>query len=342
MQKPRRRGRLLAAAIGGMALLGLTLSACGGNVTSAPATTSPPPSTSMHRASAASSTSSSSTALGPVRHVSANGLRVGYRTGGRGTWLILVMGRSGTMADWDPLLIRQLIGDHRVLIFDNRGMGTTNDDSVPSDQVTIQLMAKDTLALADALGIGSFDLMGWSMGGEIAQQVTVDAPARVLKLVLCATGSGGPTEVAPSTSVETVMSEPHLPTSKLFELSFPATPAGKKGATDYVARVLAQYKDDHLPSDSFSTSSAGLAGQQHARIQWTSSGGGVYDDLPKLNTDVLVLWGNLDVIDPPANDELLLKQLHHASSKVFAGAGHAFLFQDAQAVGRAIDAFLGE
>lgn len=340
MDKPRRRGSLLAAAIGTMTMLGLAASGCGGTgtttTTSAPASTRAP-----QGATAASTTSSGSSKLGPVRHVSANGLEIGYRTGGHGTWLILVMGRSGTMADWDPLLIQQLTRDHRVLIFDNRGMGTTNDDSVPSSQVTIQLMASDTLALADALGIGSFDLMGWSMGGEIAQQVTVDAPGRVLKLVLCATGSGGTTEVAPSPSVEKVMSEPHLSTSKLFELSFPQTPAGKKAASEYVARVLAQYKDDHLPSDSFSTSPAGLAGQQHARIQWTSTSGGVYDDLPKLDTEALVMWGNLDVIDPPANDNLLLKQLRHATSKVFAGAGHAFLFQDARQVGQAVDAFLG-
>ena len=133
-------------------------------------------------APAATSTSTTSRAsnvssrLGPVKHVSANGLNIGYRTGGRGTWLIMVMGRSGTMADWDPLLVRQLTRRNHVVVFDNRGMGTTNDDAVPSTDVTIPLMAQDTLDFASALGINRFDLMGWSMGGEISQQVTVDAP----------------------------------------------------------------------------------------------------------------------------------------------------------------------
>jgi pimeloyl-ACP methyl ester carboxylesterase len=324
MHEGRGARALLVAAIGSLSLLGLAVPASAATDTAA-----------------TTSTSNVATGLGPVEHVPANGLSIGYRTGGHGTWLIMVMGRSGTMADWDPLLIQQLTRDHRVLIFDNRGMGTTNDDSVATSDVSIPLMAQDTLALAGALGIHTFDLMGWSMGGEIAQQVTVDAPSRVLKLVLCATGAGGPTEKLPSAPVQKLMSEPDLPTTKLFALSFPPTPAGTKGAADYAAAVAAQYKLDHLPSDSFSTSSAGLAGQQNARTEWTSSSGGVYNDLAKLGTQTLVMWGNLDVVDPPANDQTIVKQLHNATSKVFSGAGHAFLFQDAQQVGQTTDAFLG-
>jgi pimeloyl-ACP methyl ester carboxylesterase len=277
--------------------------------------------------------------LGPVRHVSANGLSIGYRTGGSGPWLILVMGRSGTMAAWDPLLIKQLIGNHRVLIFDNRGMGTTSNNAIPPSQVTIPLMAKDTLALADALHIEHFDLMGWSMGGEISQQVTVDAPGRVMKLVLCATSAGGPSEQPPSPSVAKVMNEPSLPARTLLKLSFP--PKHRRSALAYAARVYAQYVRDRLPKDSFAASTAGKAGQAHARQQWTSETGGVYNHLPTLNTHVLIMWGNLDVIGPPANDQLIAKQLRHATTKVFNGAGHAFLFQDAVQVGQTADKFLG-
>jgi len=277
--------------------------------------------------------------LGPVLHVSANGLSIGYRTGGSGPWLILVMGRSGTMADWDPLLIKRLIGNHRVLIFDNRGMGTSSNNTIPPSQVTIPLMANDTLALATALHIEHFDVMGWSMGGEISQQVTADAPGRVMKLVLCATSAGGPTEQPPSPSVAKVMNEPSLPARTLLKLSFP--PKHRRSAIEYSARVAAQYVRDHLPSDSFSSTANGRAGQQHAREQWVSSTGGVYNELPKLNTPVLVMWGTLDVIDPPANDQLIVKRLRNASSKVFRDAGHAFLFQDATQVGQAANAFLG-
>lgn len=310
-----RRPSLSIAASAGL-LLGLVAMGCG-----------------VSRASAATAS------LGPVRHVKADGLSFGYRTGGSGSALIMVMGRSGTMAEWDPQLIKQLIRHHRVVIFDNRGMGTTSDGFSPN-KVTVPLMAKDTLALASALHIQRFNLMGWSMGGEISQQVTVDAPSRVLKVVLCATSAGGPTEQLPSKTVQKIMSDSNLPASLLLGLSFPATAAGVKGEFGYEARVAAQYVHDHLPKDSFSSSSAGKAGQAHARARWTSSTGGVYNDLPSLSQHVLVMWGNLDVVDPPANDRTIATRLQHATTKVFLGSGHAFLFQDAVQVGQTADAFL--
>ena len=279
--------------------------------------------------------------LGPVRHVRANGLKMGYRIGGHGPTLIMVMGRSGTMAEWDPLLIDQLIRNHRVVIFDNRGMGTTNTNGVPANKVTIRLMAQDTLALANALHIEQFDLMGWSMGGEISQRVAVDAPSRVTKLVLCATSSGGPTEQAPSAPVLKVMNNPNLPAWTLFALSFPPTKAATTAAFGYIARVYAQYTEDQLPSDSFAESSKGRSGQQHARQAWVSSKGGVYNDLPKIKIPMLVMWGNLDIIDPPANDRLIASRVPNAKTAVFSGAGHAFLFQDARQVGKKANGFLG-
>ncbi len=290
-------------------------------------------------AGAASGASTVTPSLGPVRHVEADGLSFGYRIGGSGPMLIMVMGRSGTMAEWDPQLLKQLIRNHRVLIFDNRGMGTTSDGFSP-DSVTVPLMAKDTLALASALHIQRFDIMGWSMGGEISQQVTVDAPHRVLKVVLCATSAGGPTEKLPSKPVQKIMSEPNLPAPVLLALSFPPTRNGIKGEFAYATRVWAQYVHDQLPPDSFSASPAGKAGQAHAREQWTSATGGVYNDLPKLNQRVLVMWGNLDVVDPPANGRTIAKRLKHATTRVFRGAGHAFLFQDGRQVGQTADTFL--
>lgn len=100
--------------------------------------------------------------LGPVEHISVNGMSVGYRTGGSGFPLIMVIGRSATMAEWDPPLIEGLIGDHEAIVFDNRGVATT--DNPGNKAITIGQMAEDTLALASALKIERFDLMGWSMG----------------------------------------------------------------------------------------------------------------------------------------------------------------------------------
>jgi len=83
-----------------------------------------------------------------------------------------------------------------------------------------------------------------------------------------------------------------------------------------------------------------LDGAESRRSRARGSGG-VYNDLSKLKQHVLVMWGNLDIIDPPANDRTIAKRLKHATTRVFSGAGHAFLFQDALQVGQTADAFLG-
>jgi pimeloyl-ACP methyl ester carboxylesterase len=274
--------------------------------------------------------------LGRVEHVNANGLSVGYRQGGSGTPLIMVIGRAATMAEWDPQLIDQLLPDHHVVIFDNRGVGTTNNPS--HKPVTIQLMAKDTLALATALHIRKFDLMGWSQGSQTSQQAALDAQNRVLKLILCATDSGGSSYHPPANRILQLLESPNLTTLDLLALSFPPTPAGIKGEFAYTSRVYAQYKRDDLPSDSFTVSKRAAIGQAHAANQWRAHGD--YDELPKLETQTLVMWGNLDIVVPPANDKEVVAALPNATSEVFKGAGHGFLFQDSKQVGRAMDRFL--
>ena len=274
--------------------------------------------------------------LGPVKHIHANGIDIGYRVGGRGPWLVMVMGRGATMAEWDPQLIAQLIRDHRVLVFDNRGMGTTNNPSPKT--LSIQQMAHDTLALTRALHITAFDLMGWSMGTYISQQVTLDAPRRVSKLILCAADSGGSHYVKPIPPVEKILTNPKgVTTAQLLALSFPPTKAGIRGAIDYMLRVATQ---PDLVSDSFTVTPRAQKQQQKATAAWKAPSGGSYNQLPTIKSPTLVMWGNLDLPVRPENDRIIVRRIPHATGKVFRGAGHAFLFQDAVQVGQSADAFL--
>lgn len=274
--------------------------------------------------------------LGPVRHIHANGIDIGYRTGGRGPWLVMVIGRGATMAEWDPQLIAQLIGDHHVLVFDNRGIGTTNNPSRKT--LSIQQMAQDTLALATALHIDQFDLMGWSMGTYISQQVTLDDPSRVRKLILCAADAGGSHYVPPIPPVEKILTNPNgVTTAQLFALSFPPTKAGIGGAVNYMFRVATQ---PDLVSDSFTITSETQKQQQKATAAWKSPSGGSYNELPTIRQQTLVMWGNLDLPVRPQNDRIIVRRIPHATGHVFKGAGHAFLFQDATQVGRTTDRFL--
>ncbi|MBS1884766.1 MAG: alpha/beta hydrolase [Actinobacteria bacterium] len=275
--------------------------------------------------------------LGPVKHIAVDGMSMGYRTGGSGFPLIMVIGRSATMAEWDPQLIAQLIGDHEVIVFDNRGVATTDNPS--SQTLSIGQMAEDTLALASALQIERFDLMGWSMGGYISQQVALDAPSRVAKLVLCATDAGGSHYVPPSPRVASILTNPEgVTTTQLLALSFPPTRAGTTGAIDYMYDVATQ--PDLVP-ESFTIPTATLEGQERAIAGWKAAGGGSYEALPTIKAPTLVAWGNLDRGIRPRNDRIIARRIPDASGIVFKGAGHAFLFQDATQVGGAIDGFLG-
>jgi pimeloyl-ACP methyl ester carboxylesterase len=280
--------------------------------------------------------SAAAPALGTVKHVHANGIDIGYRVGGRGPWLIMVIGRGATMAEWDPQLIAQLIGDHRIVVFDNRGIGTTNDPSRKT--LSIQQMAQDTLALATALHINQFDLMGWSMGTYISQQATLDAPSRVRKLILCAADSGGSHYVQPIPPVEKILTNPNgVTTAQLLALSFPPTKAGVSGAVNYIFRVA---KQPDLVSESFTISPRAQKQQEKATAAWKAPSGGSYNELPTIEQQTLVLWGNLDLPVRPENDRIIVRRVPHATGKVFKGAGHAFLFQDATQVGQTINGFL--
>ena len=275
--------------------------------------------------------------LGAVKHLTVNGMSVGYRTGGHGFPLIMVMGRGATMAEWDPQLIAQLIRNHHVVVFDNRGIGTTNNPSTQT--LSIEQMAQDTLGLATALHINRFDVMGWSMGGYISQQVTLDARSRVRRLVLCATDSGGSHYVEPIAPVQKILTNPNgVTTEQLLAFSFPPTKAGLTGALNYTYRIATQ---PDLVSDSFTISSSAKQQQQLATAAWKSSTGGVYNQLPTITQRTLVMWGDLDLPVRPKNDRILVQRIPHARGKVFHGAGHAFLFQDATAVGTTADRFLG-
>lgn len=273
--------------------------------------------------------------LSPVKHVEVDGMSVGYREGGKGPNLVLVMGRSGTMADWDPALLKRLIVGHHLVVFDNRGVGTTNNPS--SETLTIPRMAEDTLGLMSALGIERTDLMGWSMGGYISQQATLDAPDRIRRLVLCATSPGGLQAVPPRGLAAKALDSSNLGSLELFELSFPFDKAGRQGKRRYLTRIAAQ--PDLVP-ESFTLSAEAKEQQHAAATQWKSASGGTYEELPEIKQKTLVLWGKRDKVDPPANDRLLASRIPNASGRAFPNAGHAFLFQDAWAVGRAIREFL--
>ena len=160
------------------------------------------------------------TALGPV----------GYREVGSGSPLLLVTGFGATIDDWAPAFVDGLAAHHRVIVFDNAGAGAT----APLRRLSILSMAAQTSDLILTLRLGHPAVLGWSMGGMIAQALAVEHPRQVSRLILAATqaGTGRALPIPPSAAARAASSNP----AKVLSVLFPANQRPAEQA--YVRGVL--------------------------------------------------------------------------------------------------------
>ena len=118
--------------------------------------------------------------------VKVNDIQIYYEVKGKGFPLVMIQGLSYSLDGWDPRLVEELSRKYKLVLFDNRGAGRTD---VSDREYTMKLFADDTAGLMDALGISKAHVLGLSMGGMIAQELVLNYPEKVAKLVLCSTGS---------------------------------------------------------------------------------------------------------------------------------------------------------
>jgi pimeloyl-ACP methyl ester carboxylesterase len=167
-----------------------------------------------------------SIAEAPIRTVNAGQGKIGYRSVGEGKPLVLIMGLSGTMDAWPPRFVDALAARRRVITFDNEGIRRT---TLGRGALTIGRMADDAASLIRALKLRRADVLGWSMGGMIAQSLARQHPRRVRRLVLCATapGDGQATPPAPD-----LLAQFAAGTADVFQLLFP--PGQESAAQAYI------------------------------------------------------------------------------------------------------------
>jgi pimeloyl-ACP methyl ester carboxylesterase len=308
----------------------LMLAGCGGG--GSPAAKNSPARNPAKTTAAATSTSPAA-AVPPIDVVdaptkiarTAAGL-VGYREVGAGSPVVLIMGLSGSMDDWQPAFVAGLAADHRVVVFDNAGIGQTSP--VPSP-LSITGMADQVSALISTLGLGPTAVLGWSMGGMIAQALAVLHPAQVSRLILAATqpGTGNALPVPAAAAAAVVSPDPAAVLSVLF-------PPGQTRAAQAYAISILRYPDFYQAPRAV-TSAQGLAVQQ-----WIAGKDPAGRQLGQLRLPTLVADGTLDELDPVANDRLLAATVPGAKLILYPGAGHAFLFQDLTSFLSAVRRFL--
>lgn len=294
------------------ALMSVTLVACG----------SPP----QHRTVSASLPASARVVVSvPVRIAHTRLGTVGFRVVGTGPPLILITGYTATMDSWDPRFVGALAEHYRVVIFDNAGVGRTQPLPAP---LTIDAMANQTSALIDALGLGRPDVLGWSMGGAVAQALAVLHPAQVRRLVLCATFPGSGKIAPPSQAAAQALTSGKLP-----EVMADLFPAGQAAAQQAYLAAVAAY-----PPDGPATTVA-IAAQGHALNVWSGGTDPAGQRSATISAPALIADGTIDRLDPVANDYALAQLIGGARLKLYPDAGHAFLFQDEKAFVPLIESF---
>jgi pimeloyl-ACP methyl ester carboxylesterase len=257
------------------------------------------------------------TALGPV----------GYRELGAGPPLLLIMGLGGSMDAWQPVFLAALAQRHRVVLLDNAGVGETAALTAP---LTITEMADQTSDLITALRLGRTAVLGWSMGGMIAQALAVLHPAQVSRLILAATqpGTGKSLPIPAAAAAAAAGSNPAGVLSVLF-------PASASAAQQAYALGILRYPGF------YQAPRAVIADQGLAVQQWIAGQDPAGRRLTAVRLPALVADGTVDQLNPVANDRTLAGEVPGAKLILYPGAGHAFLFQDMSTFLPAVQNFLG-
>ena len=258
----------------------------------------------------------------------ANGIRIAYRVHGAGPPLVLVMGYRLSSAAWPPAFIEALARRFTVVTLDNRGTGLSDK---PVHGYAIANLARDLCGLLDELDLTRVHLLGYSMGGAIAQEFIRQFPERVESLMLCATMCGGRQATYAKPSVTRVMRDldglsPAQIARRIWQVTY---------APDYLERHRPLAEEQARREIAFPTPlhAADLQFQAFAEFDGSRALGGI-------TCPTLVLTGDLDQLIPPQNSVMMAGLIPGARLAVVPGGGHRVLWEAPGQCVDLIDGFL--
>jgi pimeloyl-ACP methyl ester carboxylesterase len=263
-----------------------------------------------------------------ARFAKVNGVSIAYRVWGEGPPLILVMGYRLNSLAWPATFIDQLARQFTVVAPDNRGTGLSDK---PVEGYAIANMARDICGLLDQLGMAQVHMLGYSMGGAIAQEFVRQFPERVSSLILCATMAGGPRATNARASVVGVMRDldglsPEEAARRIWKVTY---------SPGYLVRHQALAEDQMRREIALPTPlhAADLQFQAFAEFDGSKT-------LAGIRCPTLVLTGDLDELIPPQNSVMMAKLIPGAKLAVIPGGGHRVLWEATQRCAALITEFL--
>ncbi|MDE1010843.1 MAG: alpha/beta hydrolase [Paraburkholderia fungorum] len=253
-----------------------------------------------------------------------------YYRFGHGSPLLLVTGYRATMSEWDATFLAELAKHHDVIVFDNRGIGRSMPNA---SSFTINDMASDTAALIDTLALKHATVVGWSMGGSIVQQLAIDKPQAIGKMVLISALAPGRSGVpVPADVMAKLAGGPGVTFNGVMAVLFPASS---------VKDAERCFAGDMFKPPSYSSpaiSSVVTDGQTAALKAWETDDK-ASDALRSVRIDTLVLSGTDDAVVAKENAAALTRLLPRAHPLLVKHAGHAIMYQYPAALAHAIDSF---
>lgn len=259
----------------------------------------------------------------PTRKVDVAGVPFVYRELGprSGVPVVFLHHLMAVLDDWDPRVIDGIAAQRRVIAFDNRGVGGSGG-SVPR---TVEEMGRDAIAFIRALGLQQVDLLGFSLGGGVAQMVALQAPELVRRMILAGTGpkgGGGIEEINKVAALAYLKSALTWSDARNF-LFFPRTPEGKRAAREYFAALKERTEDRDRPI-SLQARRAQLAAIKTAGLSEP-------DDLSRITQPVLVANGDHDLMVASHLSADMARRLPNARLTIYPDSGHGGVFQHHQA-----------
>lgn len=232
---------------------------------------------------------------------------------------VVLLNHWGAVLDnFDPRIVDGLASRHRVIATDYRDIGGS-DGAVP---LTVDEMACDAIALIHALGFDKVDLFGFSLGGFVAQDITLKAPELVRRLMLTGTGPAGGKDIDKVGAVSQPLIEKGMATGKdpKFFLFFTSSDNGRQAAEDFLNRLQERKAD----RDKDPTPEA-FARQLQAIQAW---GRQAPQDLGSIKVPVLIANDDQDLMVPTENSRDLARRIPNAQLVIYEDAGHGGIFQN--------------
>jgi pimeloyl-ACP methyl ester carboxylesterase len=271
----------------------------------------------------------------PTQYVEANGIRFAYRRFGMAGAVPLVfnMHFMGTMDHWDPAVTDGFAKEREVILFDNAGVSSSSGD-VPG---SVREMGANAIAFINALGLKQVDVLGLSIGGFVAQEITLQAPDLIRRLVLVGTGprSGESMDTGTPEGKQIFGGNYGHPDDLWLRVHFTPSEVSQAAGRRFLQRFRLRAKD----RDPAVTEQAALT-QRAAIAKWGAKREHAWDYLKEIRQPTLVVNGSSDVIICTINSYILQQNLPNAQLIIYPDAAHGSLYQYPELFVRHVTTFL--